>query len=126
MSLDSKQVTITVSQDPKTSDLIISGDTPVSLSGNGVVVYELVAETGLGLEWVGMSFCVDEPWWKNEFLRAQLSDATHIEVFCTPNIGQPNPVWGAYVFYLTFKGTKRGVSGKMWSFDPEIDCEEPL
>lgn len=126
MNLDKKSVTISVSQDPKTQNLVIAGDGPVSISGNGVVSYVLDDQTSLGLSWSGMSLRVNEPWYMGENLSAVLDPLNNtIVVSCIPNKGQPNPEWGAYRFYLTFEGSKDGVSGTQWSFDPEIDCEEP-
>lgn len=126
MSIDKTSVTITVSQDPVTNNLVIAGDGTTTIKGGGAVAYVLNDQTKLGLAWSGMSLRVNEPCYNAECLTATIDPkSSSILITCNPTRASGAPAWGAYRFYLTFSSSQGGFAGAQWSFDPEIDCEQP-
>ena len=126
MSVDKKSVTITVTQDPKTDNLIVSGDGVTVLQGNGAVAYILDDQTKLGLAWSGMSLRVNEACSNAVCLTATIDPKSNsILITCAPTRASGSPAWGLYPFYLTFSSSQGGLAGAQWSFDPVIDCEQP-
>lgn len=128
MSVDVKPTTVTISVylEPGTNNLIVNGDRATSLPGGGAVIYILDDQTKLGLAWAGMSLRVNEPCSYAECLTATIDPKSGgIIVACAPTRAAGPPAWGRYCFYLTFSASQGGLAGARWSFDPEIDCEEP-